>query len=274
MGIKDWFGGDKKKAEFREEAKKLATGPLTPKTAAQLEKLREDHGIEDAGDDKTVLRREIYNTAAKDAQARGKLSAGEAAELAKIQKFLALRDDQVEHTKQNLSKLRVLTEIRQGRIPVVPKENAALRQLQFQPGEIAHYAVQVEMFDRPTTSGRDGVAVKWAKPYVPNSAKVQGMPLDGARSQGEGYLILTNQRLIFKSGMKPAAGHRVHAAGRDPPLCRGSAPAAHRGQHAVRLQVAVGRHGGNRRGTARRADARPRLVGRGGLLGGQAAPRS
>ncbi|QJR16807.1 hypothetical protein [Usitatibacter palustris] len=205
MGIKDWFGGDKKKAEFREEAKKLATGPLTPKTAAQLEKLREDHGIEDAGDDKTVLRREIYNTAAKDAQARGKLSAGEAAELAKIQKFLALRDDQVDRTKQNLSKLRVLTEIRQGRIPVVPKENAALRQVQFQPGEIAHYAVQVEMLDRPTTSGRDGVAVKWGKPYVANSAKVQGMPLDGARSQGEGYLILTNQRLIFKSGMKPAA---------------------------------------------------------------------
>jgi hypothetical protein len=205
MGIKDWFGGDKKKAEFREEAKKLATGPLTPKTAAQLEKLRADHGIEDAGDDKTMLRREIYNTAAKDAQSRGKLTAGEAAELAKIQKFLALRDDQVERTKQNLSKLRILTEIRQGRLPLVPKEHAALRQLQFQSGEIAHYAVQVEMLDRPTTSGRDGVAVKWGRPYVANSAKVQAMPLDGARSQGEGYLILTNQRLIFKSGLKPAA---------------------------------------------------------------------
>ena len=93
MGIKDLFGGGKKKEKFREEAKEVAKGKLVPGKAEEIAAIAREHGIEDVADDKTKMRRSIYNKAVAGAKARGKLSDTEAAELAKIQKFLALRDD-------------------------------------------------------------------------------------------------------------------------------------------------------------------------------------
>jgi len=206
MGIKDWFGGDKKKEEFREKAKEaLGKGRLTPGKVAELDQLRKDHEVEDAGDDKTMLRREIYNEAVGAVKAGGKLSSAETAELAKIQKFLALRDDQIEKTKWDLARLRTLTDIRSGKLPVVPKENSAVRGIQLEAGEIAHYAIPVEALDRPTTSGSDGVAVKWDTQYATRSAKGHSLPADGAKQLGEGYLILTSKRLVYKGADKTAA---------------------------------------------------------------------
>src|SRR5437899_2394980 len=141
MGIKDLFGGGKK-AEFREKAKEVVADKVTPGKAARLEALSREHGIDDVADDKTRLRRSIYNKAVGAAKAGGKLSEAEAAELARIQKFLALRDDQVERTKWGLARLRTLTEIRQGKLPLVASSHIALRGLPFKAGETAHYCVQ------------------------------------------------------------------------------------------------------------------------------------
>lgn len=206
MGVKDWFGGDKKKAAFREKAKEVVgKGKLTPGKADELAMLSRQHEIENPADDKTQLRREIYNEAAGTARARGKLSGGEAAELAKIQKFLALRDDQVERTKWDLAKLRTLTEIRQGKLPIVPPTSAAIRGVQLQPGEVPHYAVQVEVLDRPSAGGQPGVQVKWNSPYVINSAKGHSFPAEGNKEQGDGYLFITSKRLFFKGETRSAA---------------------------------------------------------------------
>jgi hypothetical protein len=206
MGVKDWFGGNRRKAEFREKAKEVVgTGKLTPGKAAELAVLSREHEIDNPADDKTQLRREIYNKAAGTAKARGKLTDVEAAELAKIQKFLALRDDQVERTKWDLAKLRTLTEIRQGKLPVVPPTSAAIRGVQLQPGEVPHYAVQVEVLDRPSAGGMPGVAVKWSSPYVINSAKGHSFPSEGSRELGDGYLFITSKRLFFKGEKRSAA---------------------------------------------------------------------
>ena len=211
MGIKDLFGG-KKKAAFREKAKEtLAEGRIVPGKAEALAKLSAEHEIDNPGDDKTMLRREIYNEAAANVRARGKLSEVENAELAKIQKFLALRDDQVERTKLNLAKLRTLTEIRQGKLPVVASNNAALRGLQLAPGEVAHYAVQVDMLDRPTTGGHDGVAVKWNSAYAINSSRAHQLPAEGAKDAGSGHLFLTGKRLIFKGTRSAAVDYSPQA---------------------------------------------------------------
>ncbi|APV49349.1 hypothetical protein BWI17_06450 [Betaproteobacteria bacterium GR16-43] len=205
MGIKDWFGGNKKKEEFREKAKEtFKNAKLTPGKALELNKLAEEFQIEDAGDDKTMLRKEVYNAAVGSAKARGKLTDQEAAELAKIQKFLALRDDQVDKTKRDLNRLKLLTEIRQGNLPTLTKDHPSLRGLMLDNGEIPHWSVQVDVLDRPTTMGRDGVPVKWKSEYVSRSAKVHGMPADGAKELGEGYLVITDKRVIFK-GDKAAA---------------------------------------------------------------------
>ena len=205
MGIKDWFGADKKKAEFREKAKEALGGKLRPGKAAELAKVAQAHAIDDPADDKTQLRREIFNQAAGAVKAQGKLSTGEIEELAKIQKFLALRDDQVERTKWDLAKLRTLTEIRQGKLPVVPGNSAAMRGVQLVPGETAHYAVQVDVLDRASASGKLGVQVKWSAPYVINSARGHSLPSEGSKELGEGYLFITNKRLFFKGENRSAA---------------------------------------------------------------------
>jgi hypothetical protein len=205
MAIKDWFGGDRKKAEFREKAKEALSGKLAPGKARELAAVAREHDIDNPADDKTQLRREIFNKAAGAVKAQGKLSSGEIDELAKIQKFLALRDDQIERTKWDLAKLRTLTEIRQGKLPAVPANSAAMRGVQLLPGEIAHYAVQVEALDRPTASGMQGVRVKWNAPYVINSAKGHAMPAEGSKELGEGYLFITNKRLFFKGETRSAA---------------------------------------------------------------------
>ena len=204
MGIKDWLGGDKKKEAFREEAKE-ALAKVTPGRVDELIKAARKHNVENPADDKTQLRRDVFNKAAGAVRAQGHLSSREIEELAKIQKFLALRDDQVERTKWDLAKLRTLTEIRKGKLPVVPANSAALRGVQLLPGETPHYAVQVEVLDRGSMGGHGGVPVKWATPYTINSAKAQGFPEDGNKELGEGYLFITNKRLFFKGENRSAA---------------------------------------------------------------------
>ena len=205
MGIKDWFVADKKKAEYREKAKETLTGKLKPGKAEELAKVAHAHAIEDPSDDKTQLRREIFNQAAGAVKAQGKLSSAEIEELAKIQKFLALRDDQIERTKWDLAKLRTLTEIRKGKLPVVPANSAAMRGVQLLAGEVAHYAVQVETLDRASASGKVGVHVKWSTPYVINSARGHTLPAEGAKELGDGYLVITNKRLFYKGETRSAA---------------------------------------------------------------------
>ena len=203
MGLKDLFGGGKKKEELVEKAKEVIAedGKLTPQTAAKLKAFADENEAA-LSDDKTRMRKDIYNKAVGMAKARGKISDGEAAELAKVQKFLALRDDQVEKTKFELARLRTVTEIRQGRLPTVAPSNVALRGVPFDPNEIAHYAVQVDIQDRASPSGMPGVQVKWATPYVINSARAHTLPTEGAKDLGEGYLIFTNKRLV----LRPAQG--------------------------------------------------------------------
>ena len=203
MGLKDLFK-DKKKEAFKEKAKEVvATGKLVPGKAEELAAVAREHG-QDVADDKTMMRKSIYNKAAGAAKGRGKLTAGEAAELAKIQKFLALRDDQVEKTKWDLGRLRTVTDIRHGKLPVVPGDHPAVRGMQFLPGEVAHYSVPVTVEDRPSASGKPGQQIKWATPYAINSARAHALPVEGGKELGEGTLLLTNKRLFLRANKTAA----------------------------------------------------------------------
>jgi hypothetical protein len=206
MGIKDWFGGDKKKAAYRDKLKEaVAKGKLDTQDLKNLRELQEELNVTSAADDHTVLRREIYNEAVGAVRDKGQLSATGVHELAKIQKFLALRDDQVEKTKWDLARLRTLTEIRRGVLPTVSTSNVALRGVQLDPGEIAHYSLQVDLLDQPSTRQNDGIRVQWNTRYEEGSARSHVLPEDGARVIGEGNLILTDKRLVLKTGNKTAA---------------------------------------------------------------------
>lgn len=207
MALKDWFGGDKKKAAYRDKVKEaVSDGKLSARDAAELQALRKDLDVPDVNDDKTRMRRDLYNEAVGAVKKGGKLTQAEAAELAKIQKFLALRDDQVEKTKWDLARLRTLTEIRQGNLPSVPPANAVLRGLQLEPGETAHYTVQAELLDLEGSEGAArGVPLQWSTPYVPGSVRGLEVPAGGARAIGQGAVVVTNRRIIFRGEARTAA---------------------------------------------------------------------
>jgi hypothetical protein len=206
MGIKDWFGGDKKKEALREKVKEaVSDGRLSSQDIKEIEAHRQELGAEDIRGDQTIIRRGIYNEAVAAVKKDGEVTATDAHELAKIQKFLALRDDQIEKTRWDLARLRRLTEIRGGNLPTVTPGNTALRGIQFEEGEIAHYSLQVDMFDQGSTRGADGVRAEWAKPYESGAARVHVLPEAGAKPIGEGALVFTNRRLIVKTGSRVAA---------------------------------------------------------------------
>jgi hypothetical protein len=201
MGIKDWFGGDKKKATYREKLKEaVSDGKLDSRDIKELAKLQQELEVPSAAEDRTVMRREIYNEAVAAAKSDGELTGTDAHELSKIQKFLALRDDQVEKTRWDLARLRTLTDIRNGNLPVVPDNNASLRGVPMEPGEVAHYSLSVELGDLPVTRGNDGLPMVFGQPYESYSVAGHAMPADNIRPQGDASLIITNQRLVIRTG--------------------------------------------------------------------------
>jgi hypothetical protein len=206
MGIKDWFGGDRKKAAYRDKLKEaVADGKLDTQDLKSLDELRRELDVTPAADDKTVMRREIYNEAVGAVRDKGQLSATGVHDLARIQKFLALRDDQVERTKWDLARLRTLTEIRQGILPSVPPSNVSLRGVALEADEIAHYTLQVDVLDQPSTRQADGVRAVWNVPYEEGTVRGHVLPEDGARPIGDATLIVTNRRLVLKTGNNKTA---------------------------------------------------------------------
>ena len=73
MGIKDWFGGDKKKAALRDKVKEaVSDGRLDTDDLKAIEEARRSLDVTPAADDKTIFRREIYNEAADAVRQDGK----------------------------------------------------------------------------------------------------------------------------------------------------------------------------------------------------------
>ena len=209
-GIKGWLEGDKKKEAFRDKVKEaVADGRLDAEDLKNLEQARQELGVTDARDDKTVIRRAIYNEAVSAVKKDGELTQTDAHELDKIQKFLALRNDQVEKTRWDLARLRTLTEIRNGNLPVVAPNNASIRGVQMEPDETAHYSMSVELADLPSTRGNDGIPQQWGKPYESYSVAGHALPGDGARPQGDATLIITNRRLVIRTESGKAAAIRL-----------------------------------------------------------------
>ena len=200
MGIKDWFGGDKKKAAYREKVKEaVSDGKLSATDIHDLEALREQLDVTDAADDRTALRRDLYNEAFDAARSKGQLTATGVQDLAKIQKFLALRDDQIEKTKVEMNRLRTLTEIRKGNLPVVPPTNVALRGVALEPHEVPHYSVAVEILSQGSGRGQEGMPVGKNFRYSEGASRAHFLPEDGAKPVGEGNVILTDKRLVLKT---------------------------------------------------------------------------
>lgn len=200
MGIKDWFGGDKKKNEFREKVKDaVSDGKLTPQKIAELEAARQALDVDDASNDKTRFRREAYNEAVSAVKAGGKLTSDEARELARIQKFLALSDDQIEKTRWDLVRLKTFTDIREGRLPVVSPTHNALRKLKLEDGEVPHYCVPAEIYLVADVGTAVGSKFASGGTYTLGAGASHELPMKDAMKQDAGVFLLTSKRFLLRA---------------------------------------------------------------------------
>lgn len=201
MGLKDFFGGDKKKAEFREKVSEaVSDGKITPERIAQLEALRQELHTGALSEEKTQIRRGVFNNAVENVKAGGKLTPQQADELAKVQKFLALRDDQVDKTRMDLAHLRKMTDIRSGPLPTVSADNTAMRGVPLESGETAHYCTAADFFSTEDPKVKGGHHVVGGETYRPGASAGHVLPVKGATPMGEGFFIITNQRFLLKGG--------------------------------------------------------------------------
>jgi hypothetical protein len=209
MGLKDMLFGkkeDAKKVEFRNEIQKaVADGNLTPEKIAALEKIRQQNELTQASQDLTMVRRDAYNKAADAIKAGGKLTEAEEAQLAKIQAYLGLKDAQIGQTKAELSRMRMLTEMKAGKFPVISDSNIVLRGLRFNTGETPHWAEIAILLEAPDTAATPGLKLVRGASYQAGSAQPYSLSMKGASPVSEGHLILTSERLIFKGNDKVSA---------------------------------------------------------------------
>jgi hypothetical protein len=209
MGLKDMLFGkkeDAKKVEFRSQVQKaVADGNLTPEKIAALEKMRAQAELTQASQDLTMVRRDAYNKAADGIKAGGKLTEVEEAQLQKIQAYLGLKDAQIAQTKADLSRMRMMTEMKAGKFPVVSESNIVLRGLRFNQGETAHWAEIAIMLEAPDSSAMPGLKLVKGASYQAGAAGPYTLGMKGATPVAEGHLILTSERLIFKGADKVTA---------------------------------------------------------------------
>jgi hypothetical protein len=209
MGIKDWLSsiGDKsrKQAELRERVKEaVSDGRLSATDVQDIRSLQAELEVDPPAADKTQVRRALFQDAFDAVRNKGVTATG-IHELHKIQKFLGLRDDQLDKAKFEMQRLRTLAEIRKGSLPQVSSASVALRDVPLEEGEVAHYTMSVDILDQPSTRGADGLAVAWGTPYPEGGARPHVLPEDGAREVGEATLVITNRRLVLKTAKKIAA---------------------------------------------------------------------
>lgn len=210
MGIKDWLSsiGDKsrKQAELREKVKEaVSDGKLSATDVHDIRSLQAELEVDGPAADRTQVRRALFQDAFDAVRNKGSVTATGIHELHKIQKFLGLRDDQIDKAKFEMQRLRTLAEIRKGNLPQVSSASVALRDIALEDGEVAHYTMAVDILDQPSTRRADGIQLHWGKPYPEGGARPHVLPEDGASEKGEATLVITNRRLVLKTAKKVAA---------------------------------------------------------------------
>lgn len=165
--------------DFHQEVlQALSDGKLTEQEIATLEKRKEALGLTDEA--LSAVKQDLYAAAFQTASDDEQITEDEWDELEHIQDFLNVEDRDIAKTKKQLYRLRILTELRKGTLPVIKAKDVLLL-----TGESAHWVEQGEVREaKKSTKG-----ITW-------------------ELLGPGTLVITNKRMIVKAAGKTRA-HRL-----------------------------------------------------------------
>lgn len=131
---------------------------LTDEELIELEKKRDELGITD--DDIQKIKTKIYLSAYENAKSDSFITKDEEQELIKIQNYLKINDSEIDKTKKELYRLRLLSQIQEGNIPIIMVNNIILQKGEevywIEPGEL----LEEKVINRKYEGGSRGVSFR------------------------------------------------------------------------------------------------------------------
>lgn len=154
--------------EFHAEVRAaIADGKLTEEEIAHLEQKKQELGLADEA--LAAIRLHVYAEAYKSVKEDARVTDDEWEELEQIQDYLNLTDREIAGTKRELYRMRILTELREGNMPVMQTPDIIPAQ-----DESVHWVEKVSILES-----------------VPGSRYLQW------KKEGNGKLIITSKRVVI-----------------------------------------------------------------------------
>lgn len=155
-------------------------GKLTEEEIKNLELKKEELGLTD--DALGAVRQELYIAAFNSLQGDADVTDDEWDELEHIQDYLGLKDTDISKSKKELVRMRILSEIKKGNLPVVPG-----RDIIPATNELPHWSEAIELF----------VPSDKHNPEITSSRHTTA-DLTGWKKEDSGVLVITNKRVVLK----------------------------------------------------------------------------
>ena len=191
-----------KQSFFADVLAAASDGKLTDGEIADLNTRQAELGLTD--DHLRKVRVQAYKAALAAAGSDGRVTAEEEAELHKLQTALSIPDHDLLTSKQELARLRLLTEIQQGNLPAMAIPNLIL-----QKGEFGHWSepgsiLEERVVGRRYVGGSQGISFRIAKGVSYRIGAHRGhIETDKAVVPvSDGELVLSNKRVIFRGNTK------------------------------------------------------------------------
>lgn len=191
-----------KKQFFNNVLQAAEDGKLTDEEMDELTRQYKEFGLTD--EDLKKVRVTTFIKAYNSTKADGQITDEEYEDLKGIQRFLKIPDEEIEGTKKELRKLRLISEIQRGNLPTLTAPNVIL-----QKAEVAHWKepaslIEERVISRRYEGGSQGFSFRIAKgvSYRVGGHRGHIVSETGNVPVSRGNLVLTSKRTIFEGDRK------------------------------------------------------------------------
>jgi hypothetical protein len=191
-----------KKAFFAALMSAADDGKFTDAEIKQIQSRYKELGLTQK--DLKGIRAQAYNAAFIAAKSDGVVTAEEETELANLQQFLMIPEHEIETSKRELARLRLLTEIQNGNPPTVSVPNIILQKSEIVYISEAGDILEERVVRRRYEEGSQGVSFRIAKGVTYRVGAQRGHIVTdkAAIPISSGELVITNKRVIFRGDTK------------------------------------------------------------------------
>ena len=195
------------KKEFKAQLiQSVSDGKLTKAELDELATRQKELGLTD--EDLKGMKAGVFAAAFAATKSDNTITKEEEQELGAIQKYLGVTDADIQPTKKELARFRLLNEIQQGNVPVLPRPSNLIMQKDEKTYWVEPAILKEEkVISRQYQGGSSGVSFRIMKgvSYRVGSSRGHLVSQTGIVAVSMGNFIITSKRLIFQGDLKSFA---------------------------------------------------------------------